>query len=164
MNASSARPAARRHPGGGDGPDAAHGDIMLAQLADWRNRPEPFDLHPVGQLHHQGPTVIDGAAFEQVALPEFVASVSKRLRQIGGRVPRLLQERNIGLAPPRHLDQHAPRRPFLEDIPAHDPDHSATLSSCGRRARRKAPLCIDRLPDVAARGTGGDRACVDRPA
>ena len=27
-----------------------------------------------------------------------------------------------------------------------------------------APVCTDRLPDVAARGTRGDRACVDRPA
>ena len=27
-----------------------------------------------------------------------------------------------------------------------------------------APVCTDRLPDVAARGTRGDRACVDRSA
>ena len=54
------RLAARRHPGGRDGPDAADADVMLAEMADGRDRPEPFDLHPVGQLHDQGPAVEDG--------------------------------------------------------------------------------------------------------
>ena len=57
--------------------------------------------------------------------PELVAPASNRLRQVRGRVSCLLQERDIRLPPPRHLDQHVPRRPFLEDVPAHDPDHSA---------------------------------------
>ena len=98
---------------------------MRAQLADRRDRPEPFHVHPVGQLHDQGPAVIERAAFVLLVLPELVTSVRHGMGQVGRRVPCLLQQRDIDLAPARHLGQLAPRRPFLEDVPAHDPDHSA---------------------------------------
>ena len=64
--------------------------------------------------------------------------------QIGGRIPRLLQERHIRLALPRHLDQLAPRLPALGDIPAHDPDHSA-MPRCAVAGAQYAP------PELAER-------------
>ena len=59
-------PVPRRHPGGGNRPDAADADVVLAEFADRRHLPEPFDLDPLRQFDHNGPAVA------QLMVPEHV--------------------------------------------------------------------------------------------
>lgn len=59
----------------------------------------------------------------ELASPELPGSVSNRLRQIGRRVRRFLQERDIGCTQPCHWQQLVPRLPLPCDVPVHDPDH-----------------------------------------
>ena len=62
------------------------------------------------------------------------------MRRIGGRGPRFLQERDIGLAPASHLLKDVPGRLTLCDVPAHHPDHSAVPLRANGGA-----LCIARV-------------------
>ena len=146
------RPIPWRHPGGGDGPDAAHVEVMLTSMADRWNLLEWLDPDLVGQRHDQTPAVI------QMPVPEYVVLVREQTHQLAGRASGFLEQRDIRLAPPHHLREFSPRLHAFADIPAHDPDHSARPPFAGPPGVRTAGM-----PPAGRRGADNAALLRSRP-
>ena len=69
--------------------------LVLAEFADRRHLPEPFDLDLIRQFDHKG------SAVAQLPVPVHVVAIPDRVRKVAGRAARFLQQRDIGLSPRR---------------------------------------------------------------
>ena len=94
-----------------DTPDSADGKLVSHRFTDRADRLEPFDVNPVGELHHHRPPVVQllARAFEPARIPAMRIPVldapdTNLVRHISRRVARLLQQGDISI----HLHKLTP--------------------------------------------------------